>query len=213
MLTFNVSCGSHRRAVHQHATLLLCRFAALYSVVPRVASTLFSVRTKLIAAASWTVAMMSSLSEYGLGEDFPLTPLLWMVMAVSITLVVVGVGGMRSPPGITNHAGLFTVDSSPPRLAAGSVRIGAEMDDQSESQDAADSTLGTAGPIPGQSGEAVVNTCSVLSGVVLSNLATDRGPPAGYLLNHPPSHLLLFHSAVSLQSDLHTSRQLNGRPS
>jgi len=68
MLTFNVSGGSHQRAVYQHATLSLYPFVVLRSVSSRTASTLLYVMANLVVAVSWGVASLSSFSEYWLGE-------------------------------------------------------------------------------------------------------------------------------------------------
>ena len=39
-------------------------------------------KTKLLATASWIGLLISVTSEYGLGEDFPLTPAVWLAIAV-----------------------------------------------------------------------------------------------------------------------------------
>ena len=87
-MTFNASRGSHRRAVHPHATLPPCTFALHRSFGPQAASAFLSVRSKLDAAVSWTVGLLSSLFENGLGEEFPLTPWLRLAIAVSSRLLL-----------------------------------------------------------------------------------------------------------------------------
>lgn len=43
-------------------------------------------RVKLLALASWIGLLISAVSEYGFDVDFPLTPPLWLVIAISALL-------------------------------------------------------------------------------------------------------------------------------
>ena len=76
MLAFNVSCGSHRKADYQHATLSLCPFTSRLSTAFDFRFPCPSVRSNLVVVGSGGVALVSSFSEYGLGKVFPLMPLL-----------------------------------------------------------------------------------------------------------------------------------------
>jgi hypothetical protein len=168
--------------------LNLCLFLngrAARSSTASVMITLLFVRSKLVAGVSWTVTLMSPLCEYGLGEEFPLSPLLWLVIAVSITLVATWPGGIRSQSGSASHTGLFTMNTTQPRLAAGSIRIRGEMNCRSQPVDAEDATLGSASQIPRSSGDVVVSVCDILSDLMLLSPATIRGPPSGCLQNDP----------------------------
>src|SRR5450432_1267610 len=43
-------------------------------------------KIKLLALASWIGLLISTVSEYGFGEDFPLTPPLWLMIAAGALL-------------------------------------------------------------------------------------------------------------------------------
>jgi hypothetical protein len=213
MVTVNVVMrGSHRRAVHQHATLPPCPFTVRGSICPGVSSRLLSVRSKLIAGASWTVALMSSLSEYGLGENFPLTPVLWEVIALTVTLTAIGPGRMLPPSGLANHGGFLTVKSSPPHVRAGTVYVRAEMDDGSQLTHAEDLALGSACPIQRTSGEVVATAHDVALGLTPLNPATNRGPPSGGLQTYSSSRSPRYYCCF-LQSHSPPNPQSSGRPS
>jgi hypothetical protein len=89
-LTYNASRGSHRNAVHQHATQVLHPQTALSAVGFQRSARRFAGQSLRLpgaaAAASWIGFLLSAVSEYGFDLDFPLTPPLWLVIAI-ITLV------------------------------------------------------------------------------------------------------------------------------
>jgi len=81
-MRFDVSGGSRAKAVHPDATPRLCPDA----VVCRVGTWASATRTCL-AAASWAGLLVSAVSEYGFEVDFPLTPPLWLAIAVCVWLI------------------------------------------------------------------------------------------------------------------------------
>lgn len=202
MLIFNVSGGSHRTAVYQPATVSLCPFTVPSPAGHCLASTVRSIRSKLVATASWVMVLTSSFFEYGLGEDFPLTPLLCLAVTVLVTVIVVAASGMRPASDFVNRAKLFTSQPSRSGIATSVVHIGNQMARHSRRIDGTDARRGCASPIRRSSGNGIVNACDVFSGLSLLNSPTDRGPPAGCVQNHPSSLLLLSDPAVFLQSPL-----------
>jgi hypothetical protein len=74
-MTFNVSRGSHRQAVHQNATLFLYPSKEKYQI------------KKFVPVIPWIVFLVSAISEWGLDIDFPLTPPAWLLIAVCAVMV------------------------------------------------------------------------------------------------------------------------------
>ena len=83
LMTFDVSGGSHRKAVHLDAAQAVStRIAFLRRVTWATAA-----RTG-ITVGSWIGFLISAVSEYGFDVDFPLTPPLWLVTAICLTVIV-----------------------------------------------------------------------------------------------------------------------------
>jgi hypothetical protein len=75
ILAFNVSRGSRRKAVPHNAALSPCPPKEKHQI------------KKLIPVVSWIGFLASAVSEYGLGIDFPLTPPVWLMIAVCAVMM------------------------------------------------------------------------------------------------------------------------------
>jgi hypothetical protein len=179
----------------------------------RVASTFHSVKSKLVGGASWTVALMSSLSEKGLRKDHALRRSWSAMLAITVTSVLVWPGAMRSPSDFLGRAGWYALNSSSPSIVAGSVHLRRRIKARSQPVHMADAILSRVGRIQWNTDDVVLYSSDAVLCLVLLSPASSRGPPSVWLQIHPSSHSFLFHPAVSLQSDLHTSPQPSGRPS
>ncbi len=81
---FDVSGGSHRTAIHQSAALPLHLPKEKYQF------------KKLVSVVSWIGFLVSAVSEYGFDVDFPLTPPVWLAIAVCAVVMAAAHAGIGS---------------------------------------------------------------------------------------------------------------------
>jgi len=82
-MSFDVSGGSRAQAVHSDAAQAVSAGIAFLRRVTWATA----VRTG-ITVGSWIGFLISAVSEYGFDVDFPLTPPLWLVTAICLTVIV-----------------------------------------------------------------------------------------------------------------------------
>lgn len=158
-------------------------------------------KPKLLTLAAWSGFLVSAVSEYGLGEDFPLTPLLWLAIAVAVLLatnhasvgtLIRGNGRWETPvyqsgdawlaPGSASFVG--NANKSTPNRA--SLRTSGATDHRHlqsnrRLQDFTpdNCTITVSALPPSQLGGVIVTASDVLQAVSLLSPTTTRGPPWG----------------------------------
>ena len=88
-MTFHVSGGSHRRAVHPNVMARVC--------LPRMGHRF----EKLFRVFSCVGFLASAVSEYGFDVDFPLTPHVWLVIAICAVVVATAHAALPKASGLT----------------------------------------------------------------------------------------------------------------
>ena len=130
-------------------------------------------KSKLVILGSWAGVLMSATSEYGFGEDFPLTPALWLTIAFAVMCAVFLSGRItpcvRSDPSFSS-AGFSAPYAPALKLAGKPVRFdGARMAWNTGGPDIAKTSRTLDKPFTDAGNFASVQATF--------GVATERGPP------------------------------------
>ena len=170
-LGFNVSHGSHRNAVRHNATLFPCPPREKYQI------------KKFVSIVPWFVFLVSAVSEYGFDLDFPLTPPVWLVIAVCAVVMAtahVAIGsrihgiGKREigthlsgdVPSLSGSASSVSAGNKSPRIRDRSPSI---CQDNFDGSDGCHDLMRASG--------VVVTGSDAIPAVIFLSPAVTRGPP------------------------------------
>jgi len=179
-MTFEGSCRSHQRAgSYPDATPRVHPPKAGYQV------------KKLLPVVSWIGFLASAVSEYGFDLDFPLTPALWLVIAVCTLVMATAHDAIRSQ--VRTHGDDHASHYNLATAIARSDFIGPNMSAQflvqlrpgrawfdGLAQDMCRDTGGVAGKQPPQMDleDTIITTTTAVLPAILLNPADIRGPPS-----------------------------------
>ena len=140
-------------------------------------------KIKLLALASWTGLLISTISEYGFGEDFPLTPLLWLMIAAGALLFAAAhtaIGSRIDNLG-KRGTGIYVSGNVPPRsdvaISISDGHTSSQISDRSQriSQDKGNGAGGSRSQT--DSGVVIVTAGEAIPVIIFLGPAATRGPP------------------------------------
>ena len=189
LMTFGASRGSHRKAVHQHATLPLHPLKEKYHI------------KKLFSVVSWIGFLASTVSEFGFDMDFPLTPSLWLVIAACAVI------------GATAHAAIGSRIHANGKRKTGTYLSGdvsSLCDSASSISDRSPSIYQNSFSVNGghggqmSSNRRIITASDVIPAVIFLSPAVTRGPPwHDSQIARTPSHSARLFCTAPLPSVIH----------
>jgi len=196
-----VQNGSHRRAVYPDATPRVHRPQEEYQI------------KKLLPVVSWIGFLASAISEYGFDIDFPLTPALWLMIAICAVVMATAHAAIGSRiHGIGKRETVSHLPGDVPSLsdAARTISTGSKSSWTSDRclsifQDSC--RVADHGDIRVNSRGVIVTASDAIPAVIFLSPAVTRGPPwcDSQVTRTPGCSARLFCTAP-LPSEIHFPR-------